>query len=221
MADIKKDLQGVYNSISHDFSNTRAIPWEELAVFLPQLKDGAQILDLGCGNGRLLKVLEQSGKPYNYLGVDFSQELVKEAKQKFPTREFMVADMSQLDFPEKSFDAICLIASFHHLSDKKERLDLLKKIHFWLKPGGVLFMTNWYLWQNKYLKYFFKNFSQKRSLNDFFIPYKLPNSQKVYWRYYHHFTQRELKQLLLASGFQPNERSVYRSKFNTNCLVVK
>lgn len=221
MADIKENLQAVYDNISQQFSDTRAYPWSELEVFLPQLKDDAKILDLGCGNGRLIKVLDQVGRNYDYLGVDFSANLLEQAKQKFPKYNFQLADMSQLDFPECSFDAICLIASFHHLPNKKERLELLKKIHHWLKPGGVLFMTNWYLWQRKYLKYYFKNFWQKKSWNDFFIPYRLPNSDKVYWRYYHHFTRRELRSLLLLAGFQPNSHSIYHTKFNTNCFLSK
>lgn len=221
MSDIKKDLQNVYDSIAKDFSNTRYVPWQELSVFIPYLPDGGKILDLGCGNGRLLKVIKSAGKKYEYLGVDFSAQLLEQARQQFPDENFEQADMSKLDFPSDSFDVICLVASFHHLDNKKEREDLLNKIYRWLKPGGVLFMTNWNLLQPRYLQYIFKNITQKKSWNDFFIPYTSPDRQRVNWRYYHHFTKPELKSLLLKAGFKLEPLGLYKSKYNLNCLVKK
>jgi len=180
-----------------------------------------KILDLGCGNGRLIKILQTARKKYDYLGVDFSEKLLAKARQQFPDHAFQVADMTKLDWPAETFDLVCLVAAFHHLRDRQERQALLNNIYRWLKPGGILFMTNWYLWQPKYRKYFFQNIKSKKSWNDCFIPYRLPNSQKFYWRYYHHFTSLELKSLLQKSGFVLEPRGVYRTKYNINCLVRK
>ncbi len=44
------------------------------------------ILDLGCGNGRLLGALQE--KKINYTGVDFSGELIKRAIENFPNGNF-------------------------------------------------------------------------------------------------------------------------------------
>jgi len=250
MSDIKQDLQNVYDSIAKDFSKTRHIPWEELSVFIPYLPDGGKILDLGCGNGRLLKVIQSAGKKYEYLGVDFSDKLLEQARQLFPDEHFEQADMARLNFPENSFDVICLIASFHHLDNKKEREDLLNNIYRWLKPGGVLFMTNWNLLQPKYFKYIVKNIKHKiprlrlsppagesrlrpfglelraersgqAAWNDFFIPYTPTHGYGRHWRYYHHFTKSELQSLLLKSGFKLEPLGLYKSKYNLNCLVKK
>ncbi len=214
-------MQNVYDSVAVEFSNTRYVPWQELSVFIPYLPAGGKILDLGCGNGRLLKVLESSGQKFDYLGVDFSANLLEQAKKQFPSFIFQLADMANINFPDNSFDAVCLVASFHHLPSKKEREDLLKKIYSWLKPGGVLFMTNWNLWQPKYRQYFFKNIFKKRVWNDCFIPYHLPDKTKTFWRYYHHFTKSELKSLLLKTGFKISAPDIYRTKYNLNCLVKK
>ncbi len=221
MSDIKQDLQNVYDSIAKDFSKTRHIPWEELSVFIPYLPDGGKILDLGCGNGRLLKVIQSAGKKYEYVGVDFSDKLLEQARQLFPDEHFEQADMARLNFPENSFDVICLIASFHHLDSKKEREDLLNNIYRWLKPGGVLFMTNWNLLQPKYLKYIIKNISRKKVWNDFFISYTPTHGYGRHWRYYHHFTKSELRSLLLKAGFKLEPLGLYKSKYNLNCLVKK
>ncbi len=221
MSDIKKDLQNVYDSIAREFSNTRHLPWQELSIFIPYLPEGGKVLDLGCGNGRLLKVLQSANKKFEYLGVDFSFNLLEQARQQFPEYTFQKADMAKVDFPPGSFEAVCLVASLHHLDSQKERAELLKKIYLWLKPGGILFMTNWNLLQPKYLKYIIKNISQKKAWNDFFIPYRLPNKTGVYWRYYHHFTKSELKALLRDAGFQLEPLGIYKTKYNLNCLVKK
>lgn len=221
MIDIKQDLQNVYDSIAKDFSSTRHLPWQELSVFIPYLPEGGKILDLGCGNGRLLKVLQSANKKFEYLGVDFSFNLLEQARQQFSEYSFQEADMAKVDFPPASFDVVCLVASLHHLDSKKEREELLNKIYRWLKPGGVLFMTNWNLLQPKYLKYIVKNIKHKKTRNDFFIPYTPTNRQGRHWRYYHHFTRSGLKALLINAGFQLEPLGIYKTKYNLNCLVKK
>ncbi|MDP2812632.1 MAG: class I SAM-dependent methyltransferase [bacterium] len=221
MDSVKNDLKKTYDSIATEFSASRAYHWPELEVFIPYILHGFKVLDLGCGNGRLIKVLDKAGLKYDYLGIDFSQGLIDEAKKNFPDKNFMVLDMADIDFKENSFDLVLMGASFHHLSDKKQRQALLKKINHYLKPGGYLFMTNWNLWQRKYLKYFFKNFFKKKSLRDFFIPYTLPDKSASYLRYYHSFSIAELEKLLLDSNFVLEPKGVYKSKFNINALVKK
>lgn len=221
MIDIKKDLQNVYDSIAKDFSNTRYVPWQELSIFIPYLPEGGKVLDLGCGNGRLLKVLQSANKKFEYLGVDFSAKLLEQARQQFSGYTFQEADMAKVDFPPDSFDVVCLVASLHHLDKQKEREELLNKIYTWLKPGGILFMTNWNLLQPKYVEYIIKNISHKKTWNDFFIPYTSPDRQSTHWRYYHHFTKSELKNLLLGAGFQMEPLGIYKTKYNLNCLVKK
>lgn len=179
-------------------------------------------MDLGCGNGRLLKSLEESSKNFDYTGIDFSEGLIKQAKKQFPKYPFSVVDMRELDFPKESFDMIFSIAAFHHLDKKKERVELLKKINNWLKPGGYLFMTNWDLRQKKYLKNFFSQWWKKRAWNDVFISWqKYSDNQKKLWRYYHSFTENELEKLLLDAGFKLEPKGVYKTKWNINCFVKK
>ena len=79
----------LYDDIAKEFSATRAYPWKELQVFIPYIKDNFKILDLGCGNGRLVKSLEQADKKLNYLGVDFSTQLIEQAKNMNMPKEIM------------------------------------------------------------------------------------------------------------------------------------
>ena len=219
---MSNDLKTIYNSIAEEFSASRVFPWEELQVFIPYIEDNFKVLDLGCGNGRLLKVLQESNKKFDYLGLDFADNLIAAAKKQFPDFSFQVQDMESLKLEPESFDMIFLIASFHHLESLKARQKVLGDIYKALKPGGLLFMTNWDLRQKKYLKNFFNQWWKKRAWNDVFISWQkyLGDKQKL-WRYYHSFTERELESLLLETGFKLEPKGIYKTKWNINCLVKK
>lgn len=215
-------MDKVYDQISGEFRASRVLAWPELSVVIPYIQDGFKILDLGCGHGRMLKLLESSGKKFDYTGVDFSQGLIAEARRQFPERNFQLADMHHLDFAPQSFDLICAVASFHHLQFKSEREKILADVYQWLQPGGYFFMTNWNLWQGKYLKYYFKDFWQKKSWRDFCIPWQSGTTEKfTLWRYYHSFGLGELAALLKKSGFKLNNKAVYKTKWNVVSLVRK
>ena len=64
---------------------------------------GASVLELGCGQGDLLAAL----KPSRGIGVDFSREMVTQAKVNHPECEFVEADTHELNLNEK-FDYIVL-----------------------------------------------------------------------------------------------------------------
>jgi len=62
-----------------------------------------RVLDAGCGYGRNSIYFE------DYVGVDFSPDFIELAKEKFPDKEFMVANLKSLPFKDKEFDwAFCV-----------------------------------------------------------------------------------------------------------------
>ncbi len=170
----------------------------------------------------MIKVLDETKKDYHYTGVDFSVGLIAKAREQFPDHKFIINDISQVDFEAASFDVVFVVATFHHLISKKERLKLLNKINKWLKPGGYLIMTNWNLWQKKYFKNYFQKFWLKRSYKDFFVSWQMYSGKsKKFWRYYHSFSVKELEKLLIKSRFKLKPKGVYKTKWNINCFVQK
>ncbi len=198
--------------IAEDFNRTRQMPWGELIVLTERVKEGDNLLDLGCGNGRLLKALPDVN--FTFLGVDANAFLIQQAQQDFPDSNFEIGEMPELKLEENSYDKVFLIASFHHLIDHQERILMLEKIYASLKPGGSLMMTNWNVWQPRYWKYIFKWFWKKLAWNDLFIPWKGQSNNWV-WRYYHGFTQSELERLLQSVGFRQIEQSKARHNYLT------
>lgn len=212
-------LQDIYNTIASDFAISRHKPWPELNLFIPYIKNGFKLLDLGCGSGRLLNLFRENNLTIDYLGIDFSPALIKEAQATYPEQKFVCANMLEYSLESECYDAIFLIASFHHLTEVKQRKELLVKIFTALKPGGYLLMTNWNLWQLKYFQYLFKNIKQKKACNDFFIPWKNKNAQnKELYRFYHGFISLELKNLLMQAGF--SLESNWLSKTNHNFVTI-
>ncbi len=197
------DIKNSYDLVANHFFLTRkrALP-QRLLDLKRYLHDGQQVLDLACGSGRMIRIFKDF--KLDCVFVDISKRLLNYAKKedlgKIESAQFIVQDMLESSFPEKRFDLVFCIAAFHHLKNKQDRIKFLKNAYSWLKPGGRLLMTNWNLRQKRYFKYIF-NF-QKRAWNDFLIPYKDNQARVITRRYYHSFTQRELKKLLLKSGFK-------------------
>jgi ubiquinone/menaquinone biosynthesis C-methylase UbiE len=193
----KKD----YDLIAEEFSQTRGFLWEELKKFKDLVKDGEKILDLGCGNGRLLEILRD--KKIEYIGVDSSRKLIEIAKEKHPNFQFLVADALSLPFLENSFDKVFSISVFHHIPSEELRLQFLKEIKRILKPKGILILTVWNLWQKRYFLLIFKFtllklfFRSKLDFKDIFIPWG-----KKIDRYFHCFTKSEIEKLIKKVNFK-------------------
>ena len=205
--------QADYNRIASHFSNTRKYIWQDLEYFKKFVDNGDKILDLGCGNGRLLKLLKD--KDIDYIGIDSSKRLIEIARKSWTSHarsiKFIVADVLDLPFQNNSFDKIFSIAVFHHIPSKKFRLEFLKQAKSVLKPNGLLILTAWNLQQKRFLKYHLKYFllkligKSKLDFKDIFYPWKSQQGKVLAQRYIHCFTKNELKNLAKKAGFKIQE----------------
>jgi ubiquinone/menaquinone biosynthesis C-methylase UbiE len=205
-----------YNLLAGDFSRTRQFTWD-VEPLSKYVLDGDRILDLGCGNGRLLKVFKE--QKIDYFGLDASEKLIKIARKEYPKSKFKVGDILSLPFPDNFFDKVFVIRTLHHVPSQKLRLQALKEIRRVLKPGGILILTVWNVWGLRYkinllrvIKYSFLKIIGRSKLDfgDAFIPWwKLGEKTS---RYFHFFTKRELKNLVEKSNFKTEK--MWSSKFN-------
>jgi tRNA (uracil-5-)-methyltransferase TRM9 len=205
------DVTESYNLIANEFSDTRAYSWEEFDFFKPYLFENAEILDLGCGNGRLINFLDHFflGNHYRYLGIDNSENLLDKAHQQFPDKVFIPGDQLNIPVESHQVDVLFDIAAFHHLPSRDLRIQALMEMKRVLKPRGVLIISVWNLWQKKYWKAilsgFFRSFLSfwDLSFNDLFIPWKSSRNGAIMTkRYYHNFLPFEIKALVKKSGFR-------------------
>jgi SAM-dependent methyltransferase len=100
-----------------------------------RLRDGADVLELGCGAG--IPDTKELALRFRVTGVDISAEQIRRARENVPDAEFVQADFTALELEPGSFDAVAAFYSFNHVP--RDLLgDLFSRIHGWLRPGGLL-----------------------------------------------------------------------------------
>ena len=188
-----------YNKIFKDFSATRRNVWWEIKfLFDKYVFPGQKILDLGCGNGRFFEIFKN--KSVEYIGVDFSENLIAIAKERFPQAKFIVADALSLPFPDEFFDVVFSIAVLHHIPSQSLRALFLSEIKRVLKKDGILILTVWDFevkmrFSDK-VKNFLLRLTGKLDRGDYFRCW----GQKAEI-YFHKFSKSEIEKLLRQSGF--------------------
>jgi ubiquinone/menaquinone biosynthesis C-methylase UbiE len=130
-----------YNRIASDYDNTLegrfTERFKELLKEETRLQPGSSILDVACGNGRLLKMLSEQNEIRGY-GIDISEQMVEHAKIKYPKFQFCVSSCDKTPFEERTFDAITVSAAYHHFPDVKS---FAKEAVRLLKPQGTIYIA--------------------------------------------------------------------------------
>ncbi len=84
----------------------------------------ARVLDVGTGTGVLLKFMLAAGvKPENIVACDLSQQMIAEAKERYPEVNFQLGDVTELPPSLGKFDAIFFNACFANMFDPKATLE--------------------------------------------------------------------------------------------------
>ena len=140
-ADPQKIIESGYDAMAEQYLATfgEDIPDDPRVRFVGELADhlpdGARVLELGCGAGVPATAL--LAQRFDVLGVDISGGQLALAAQRVPAATFRKADMTALELPDASFDAVTAFYSFNHIP-RAEQQPLLAKIARWLRPGGLL-----------------------------------------------------------------------------------
>jgi len=111
-----------------------------------KLAAGIQMLDIGCGRGRIMIRLAELFPKSRITGIDLSTEAIllawqEAAEKKLRNVEFIVADLSDFDTKAER-EAFDLITTFDAIHDQAKPLNVLKGIHRALKPDGVYLMQD-------------------------------------------------------------------------------
>ena len=105
-------------------------------IFLNSL-NGKKILDVGCGNGKDCKYILEKG--FNINGIDLSIGMLNIAKEKVPNCNFEIMDITEITYPDDSYDGIISNCSLFHIP-VEELPKTLKSFKRVLKPDGKLLL---------------------------------------------------------------------------------
>ncbi len=108
-----------------------------------RLKQGIDVLDIGCGEGHAINVMARAFPNSRFTGYDFSEEGVaggqREAKEwNLTNARFVVKDVATIDEPA-GYD---LITAFDAIHDQAQPTKVLKAIAQALRPGGAFLMVD-------------------------------------------------------------------------------
>ena len=116
------------------FSNKAQI--EMIMQYVPQ-KDDVHILDIGCGNGKMLGYLQKKTKSHIY-GFDYSEEAIRTAQVLFhENAEFREGIIGQIEYPKETFDIIISMDTLYFATDMTAFVAQVKK---WLKKDGIFYV---------------------------------------------------------------------------------
>ncbi|HZQ01773.1 MAG TPA: class I SAM-dependent methyltransferase [Gemmataceae bacterium] len=104
------------------------------------LKPGARWLDLGCGPGANLAMLDDMS-PSQVVGVDLSPLALDLARRAQPAAKLVRADVNAPQpFLDRSFDLVTIYNVLYHRWVESE-LAVLREVRRVLAPGGLLLLT--------------------------------------------------------------------------------
>ena len=239
--------QNFYQQVSKDFSETRNFSWHgwhKVLKFLPNKKN-LKVLDIACGNGRLLEFLEKElGNNFYYLGLDNSTGLLQIAKNEHQKHKFKYFDIvanyldnKKVELPiDKNFDLIVAFGLTHHLPSFDAKKEFLISLKNNLSKDGIIFISNWQFAKEKSrfeknslsLKKIIKNkeinLSKKIELiyllfsigkNDYLLDWRRGERANKIFRYCHYINEQEMTRLAKKSGLRIIDSSFADGKSKT------
>lgn len=207
-----------YAEFGPAFAATRRRIQPGVRRVLSDLPDQGRWLDLGCGPGALGVEWLRQGRQSSYLGLDFSDSLLEEARaavrgQPAAQVSFTWADLSAPDWPAglaPDFAGGLAFAVLHHLPSTALRERLLRQVHSLLADGGLFIHSEWQFqhspklmarrvpWESAGVDP--SDLEPGDTLLDW--RYALPGQpEHTGLRYVHLFERGELEALARASGF--------------------
>jgi tRNA (uracil-5-)-methyltransferase TRM9 len=141
-----------YDKFAGDFARTRRSSPPGYDLIVPFLLSAANVFDLGCGNGRLLRFLASRGWRGAYWGTDSSAGLLAEARRAAEETgiiaRFTKGDLMREKWPidgghVRDGDALVMLAVLHHIPGHANRLRIMAHAAELLAPGGRYIVSTW------------------------------------------------------------------------------
>lgn len=162
---------------AREFSG-RKTDLKHLDEFLSLLPKNARILDVGCGPGDYSKYMKEKG--FSVEGIDLSIGMLQIAKKMFPEVKFKKMDMRKLEYPNQTFDGLCVAYSLFHVQPS-QTTNVLKGFYKVLKSNGIMLLM------------------VHEGKGEEMVPEPLNPELKMFFKYYQ---KDEIETLLQKTGFE-------------------
>ncbi len=127
----------IYEKENEKISETHHQRFIESLKYL-EIKDNHKILNIWSRTGAAIPYLRNKNKNTTIHNLEASGKMIEKAEKKFPNENFLLTDLSKLNFPDNYFDYILSLETFEHCPTP---LNFLKELYRVLRPGGKLIMS--------------------------------------------------------------------------------
>lgn len=122
----------------YDVLNTDYSLWHHIIKNnIPKADMTKKIIEFGCGTGNILK---RYAKSFSVYGVDLSNEMLVQAKEKIPKGTFFCEDMVSFSTQEKFDIALCLFDTINHVLDFSKWQVFFQNVASSLTSNGVFIL---------------------------------------------------------------------------------
>jgi len=118
------------------YDNVPEFRIRRLATVADNVPEQSKVLDVGVGWGEIIPMLKKR-RISEYVGIDFSEEVVSAVSEKFPENKYIVGSVDNV---EGYFDVVLALEVCEHILASKI-LDFYKSIYDHLREGGRFIVT--------------------------------------------------------------------------------
>lgn len=203
------------------------IPYEQWKVFIVErlekygITEGL-VLDLGCGTGRMTRLLAQQG--YEMIGIDLSAEMLSAAQRKQEMEEteilYSCQSMQEFELYGTVRAVVCCCDCVNYILEEEELAEVFRLVNNYLDPGGIFifdFNTQYkyeqiggqtfaenreegsFIWENYY--------DEESGINEYDLTLFIKQEERLYEKYEETHLQRaytleQMKRLLELAGME-------------------
>ncbi|WP_075681809.1 class I SAM-dependent DNA methyltransferase [Roseburia sp. 831b] len=119
------------------------VPYEEWCEYIKSLlkeykiEDGL-VLDLGCGTGKLTRLLEDAG--YDMIGIDYSEEMLeiaREHQEEGSNILYLLQDMREFELYGTVRAVVSVCDSMNYITEEEDLLQVFRLVNNYLDPKGL------------------------------------------------------------------------------------
>ena len=104
------------------------------------IKQGAKLLDVGCGPGNITRYLLSKRPDYKIFGIDTAPNMIQLARANNPSADFLVMDSRHINQLDKTFDGIVCGFCLPYLSSTESNRFILDSYSL-LNDNGLIYLS--------------------------------------------------------------------------------